>query len=187
VAVERSCPRWRRSCVLADEKCTGADCRGRGIPTPACRKCSQTSKSCSSYSTPTALNTSLWGLRTGISWRPPIHGRPRSVRQARTNQCSVHSGGPRGLRLRLAEPDGGGFYIARYGRTARRASGPSGSHDFPLGSDLGDGCGGQGLREVWRVNVCYIGREQLLANKRALGRVKDRADLEALGESDCCP
>ncbi|KPL07831.1 hypothetical protein AMJ85_09320 [candidate division BRC1 bacterium SM23_51] len=31
------------------------------------------------------------------------------------------------------------------------------------------------------VLVSYIGREQLLANKRALGRKRDLADLEALG------
>lgn len=33
------------------------------------------------------------------------------------------------------------------------------------------------------VPVFYIGREQLIANKRALGRKRDLADLEALGES----
>ncbi len=32
------------------------------------------------------------------------------------------------------------------------------------------------------VPVWYIGREQLIANKRALGRKRDLADLEALGE-----
>ena len=32
------------------------------------------------------------------------------------------------------------------------------------------------------VPVCFIGREQLIANKRALGRKRDLADLEALGE-----
>jgi hypothetical protein len=32
------------------------------------------------------------------------------------------------------------------------------------------------------VPVYYIGREQLIKNKRALGRKKDLADLEALGE-----
>ncbi len=32
------------------------------------------------------------------------------------------------------------------------------------------------------VSVYYIGREQLIANKRAIGRRKDLADLEALGE-----
>jgi hypothetical protein len=30
--------------------------------------------------------------------------------------------------------------------------------------------------------VQFIGRDELLANKRATGRLKDRADLEALGE-----
>lgn len=33
------------------------------------------------------------------------------------------------------------------------------------------------------VPIFYIGREQLVANKRALGRKRDLADLEALGES----
>jgi hypothetical protein len=32
------------------------------------------------------------------------------------------------------------------------------------------------------VQVLYIGREQLILNKRAVGRKKDLADLEALGE-----
>jgi len=32
------------------------------------------------------------------------------------------------------------------------------------------------------VPVHYIGREQFLANKRAVGRKKDLADVEALGE-----
>jgi hypothetical protein len=32
------------------------------------------------------------------------------------------------------------------------------------------------------VSVCYIGRQQFISNKRALGRKKDLADLEALGE-----
>ena len=32
------------------------------------------------------------------------------------------------------------------------------------------------------IHVHYIGREQCIANKRAIGRKKDLADLEALGE-----
>lgn len=39
----------------------------------------------------------------------------------------------------------------------------------------GDGCYGD-------VPVHYIGRDQFIANKRATGRKKDAADLEALGE-----
>jgi len=34
------------------------------------------------------------------------------------------------------------------------------------------------------VPVHYLGREQFIANKRAAGRPKDLADLEALGETD---
>jgi hypothetical protein len=37
--------------------------------------------------------------------------------------------------------------------------------------------------EYGRVPVSYLGREQFVANKRALGRKRDLADLEALGES----
>ena len=37
--------------------------------------------------------------------------------------------------------------------------------------------------EYGDVPVFYIGREQFIANKRALGRKRDLADLEALGES----
>ncbi len=32
------------------------------------------------------------------------------------------------------------------------------------------------------LRVCYIGRDDFIANKRALGRKKDIADLEAVGE-----
>ena len=32
------------------------------------------------------------------------------------------------------------------------------------------------------VPVCFLGREQYIANKRAVGRKKDLADLESLGE-----
>ena len=32
------------------------------------------------------------------------------------------------------------------------------------------------------VSVCYLGRAQYVANKRAIGRKRDLADLEALGE-----
>ena len=31
------------------------------------------------------------------------------------------------------------------------------------------------------INVCFIGKSQLIANKKALNRKKDQADLEALG------
>ena len=34
------------------------------------------------------------------------------------------------------------------------------------------------------VSVFYIGKEQYLANKRAIGRAKDQADIEALGEDN---
>jgi hypothetical protein len=32
------------------------------------------------------------------------------------------------------------------------------------------------------IPVCFLGRQEFLANKRAMGRKKDLADLEALGE-----
>jgi len=32
------------------------------------------------------------------------------------------------------------------------------------------------------VSVMYIGKKQFIANKRAIGRMKDLADIEALGE-----
>ncbi len=32
------------------------------------------------------------------------------------------------------------------------------------------------------ITVNFIGREQFIANKRAIGRLKDQADIEALGE-----
>ncbi len=32
------------------------------------------------------------------------------------------------------------------------------------------------------IPVYYLGRDEFIANKRAIGRLKDRADLEALGE-----
>jgi hypothetical protein len=37
--------------------------------------------------------------------------------------------------------------------------------------------------EYGGVPVHYIGREQLIKNKRATGRLRDQADLEALGEA----
>jgi hypothetical protein len=33
------------------------------------------------------------------------------------------------------------------------------------------------------VPVSYLGRNELIKNKRALGRKKDEADIEALGEA----
>ena len=41
---------------------------------------------------------------------------------------------------------------------------------------------GRGRGEYGDVPVDYIGREQLIANKRAVGRKRDIADLESLGE-----
>jgi hypothetical protein len=42
--------------------------------------------------------------------------------------------------------------------------------------------GGRIEGKYGHVPVYYIGRQQFIANKRALGRKKDLADLEALGE-----
>jgi hypothetical protein len=38
------------------------------------------------------------------------------------------------------------------------------------------------LGKYGEVSVCYIGRKELIANKKAMSRLKDLADLEALGE-----
>ncbi len=38
------------------------------------------------------------------------------------------------------------------------------------------------IREVEGMAVPFLGRDSLVRNKRASGRAKDRADLEALGE-----
>jgi hypothetical protein len=42
---------------------------------------------------------------------------------------------------------------------------------------------GRVTHEVAGMNVPFLGRPALVANKRASGRAKDRADLEALGET----
>ena len=41
---------------------------------------------------------------------------------------------------------------------------------------------GRAAGEYGGVPVCYIGRSEFIANKRATGRAKDLADIEALGE-----
>jgi hypothetical protein len=52
---------------------------------------------------------------------------------------------------------------------------------------------GVSFAEAWRdrimvdldgLHVPFLGRDTLIRNKRATGRLKERADLEALGESD---
>jgi hypothetical protein len=43
---------------------------------------------------------------------------------------------------------------------------------------------GRVTHEVAGLRIPFLGREALIRNKRACGRAKDRADLEALGESD---
>jgi len=61
----------------------------------------------------------------------------------------------------------------------------------PLRIDILTGISGVSFDEAWTgrmtvdvagVSVPFIGREQLITNKRASGRIKDLADLEALGE-----
>lgn len=41
---------------------------------------------------------------------------------------------------------------------------------------------GKVLGQYGRTPVCFIGREDFIANKKATGRKKDAADIEALGE-----
>ena len=45
-----------------------------------------------------------------------------------------------------------------------------------------DACAGKAHGKYGDISVHYIGREQFIANKRAVGRKKDLADIEALGE-----
>jgi hypothetical protein len=45
-----------------------------------------------------------------------------------------------------------------------------------------DACAGRIKGKYGDIPVYYIGRKQFIANKRAVGRKKDLADLEALGE-----
>jgi predicted nucleotidyltransferase len=45
-----------------------------------------------------------------------------------------------------------------------------------------DACAGRTQGKYGDITVHYIGREQFISNKRAVGRKKDLADLEALGE-----
>jgi len=45
-----------------------------------------------------------------------------------------------------------------------------------------DAFAGRASSNFGGVPVHYIGREQFVSNKRAMGRIKDLADLEALGE-----
>ena len=42
---------------------------------------------------------------------------------------------------------------------------------------------GRLIREIAGMEIPFLGREALVRNKRASGRAKDRADLEALGET----
>ncbi|HWR81778.1 MAG TPA: hypothetical protein VN285_00595 [Candidatus Deferrimicrobium sp.] len=45
-----------------------------------------------------------------------------------------------------------------------------------------DACAGRAEGRFGEVPVCFLGRRQFVLNKHALGRKKDIADLEALGE-----
>jgi len=45
-----------------------------------------------------------------------------------------------------------------------------------------DACAGRTQGKYGDIPVYYIGRKQFISNKRAVGRKKDLADLEALGE-----
>jgi hypothetical protein len=46
-----------------------------------------------------------------------------------------------------------------------------------------DAWAGRITHEVDGITVPFLGRDALVRNKRASGRAKDRADLEALGET----
>jgi hypothetical protein len=50
------------------------------------------------------------------------------------------------------------------------------------GVEFGNAWPGRATHPVGELSVPFLGREELLANKRATGRQRDLADLEALGE-----
>jgi len=50
------------------------------------------------------------------------------------------------------------------------------------GVDWNEAAAGRVPGRYGKVPVAYLGRSQLIANKRAIGRLKDLADIEALGE-----
>jgi hypothetical protein len=50
------------------------------------------------------------------------------------------------------------------------------------GVDFEEAWPGSVVHDVGPLRVPFIGRDELVRNKRAAGRAKDRADLEALGE-----
>lgn len=50
------------------------------------------------------------------------------------------------------------------------------------GVDFEEAWPGRVVHDVGPLRVPFIGREELVRNKRAAGRAKDRADPEALGE-----
>jgi hypothetical protein len=50
------------------------------------------------------------------------------------------------------------------------------------GVDFGDAWAGRVTHDVGGLPIPFLGRAALVRNKRATGRAKDRADLEALGE-----
>jgi len=50
------------------------------------------------------------------------------------------------------------------------------------GVEVSEAWGGRGTVPIGDLTVPGLGREALIANKRAVGRLQDLADLEALGE-----
>jgi hypothetical protein len=50
------------------------------------------------------------------------------------------------------------------------------------GVSWGEAFSGRAAGRYGDIPVYYIGRQQFISNKQALGRKKDLADLEALGE-----
>jgi len=53
---------------------------------------------------------------------------------------------------------------------------------WPSGVSWEEAFSGRVAGKYGDLPVYYIGREQFIANKRAIGRKKDLADLDALGE-----
>lgn len=75
----------------------------------------------------------------------------------------------------LARPD----TVVQFGLPPRRIDVLTGL----TGLDFESAWNGRDIRAIEGMQIAFLGRGALIENKRATGRLKDLADLEALGES----